>query len=73
MAYRYYQSLLVSQKKNNVERSGDKGISAVPDGNEHMDPDLPVFNGVPEVLHIKFIGKRASIVLETTSDFFSLG
>lgn len=44
----------------------------LPNGNEHVNPDLPVLHSVPEVLHGKFVGEGASVVLKTTCDFLSL-
>lgn len=29
----------------------------LPNGDEHMDPDLPVLDGVPEVLEVVLVGQ----------------
>lgn len=37
-----------------------------------MDPDLPVLDGIPEILGSELIGKRASIFFETARDLLLL-
>src|ERR1700761_7867852 len=44
----------------------------LPDGDEHMDPNLPVFGRVPEILHVELVGEGASVMFETSRDFISL-
>lgn len=41
-------------------------------GDEHVHPDLPVTNGVVEVLEVILIGERAAIEFEATLDFGAL-
>lgn len=37
-----------------------------------MNPDLPVLNGMEEVLHVKFVCKRAAVLFETANDLYLL-
>lgn len=41
-------------------------------GDEHMDPDLPVLEGSLEVLDVELIGKGRTIELETVGDLLTL-
>lgn len=43
------------------------------DGDEHVHPDLPVLEGVPEILEVKLVGERRPIALETGNDLLPLG
>lgn len=45
----------------------------VPNGDEHVNPDLPVLDGAPEVLNTKLIGKRASVFFQATRNLLLLG
>lgn len=38
-----------------------------------MDVDLPVLDGVEEVLDVVFIGERSAVSLKPTVDFFTFG
>ena len=44
-------------------------IHALPNSDEHVDPDLPVFDSLPEVLHAKLVGERAAVIFQATTDF----
>lgn len=44
----------------------------LPDGDEHVHPNLPIFDGVPEVSHIEFVRQPGSVVDKSSRDFISL-
>ena len=44
----------------------------LPDGDEHVNPDLPVLDGIPNVLHGVLVGKGAPVMLEASRNLMSL-
>lgn len=58
---------------NGGKEDGDgveRGVDA--DGDDHVDPDLPVLHGVLEELHVELVGENGAILLKTAEDFLSL-
>lgn len=51
------------EQGDGVERGVDSN------GDEHVDPNLPILKGVPKELHIKFISEGAPIQLQASRDF----
>ena len=53
------------------ERKGVKwGVDA--DGDQHVDVNFPVFDGVEEILRVELICQASPIELQTTVDFILL-
>jgi hypothetical protein len=46
------------------------GVDA--DGDEHVDPDLPVLERIPEVLQVKLVGERRPVALQPGLDLEAL-
>lgn len=44
----------------------------LPNGDEHVNPDFPIFDRTPEVSHIKFVSQAGPVVDEAARDFISL-
>ena len=40
--------------------------------NEHVDINLPVFDGLPDILRVEVVGEMAGVGLEATFYFFAL-
>lgn len=51
-----------------IGREGKKHGKQHTNGNEHMDPDLPVLHGVEDILPRKLVCEAAPVLLETFLD-----
>lgn len=58
---------------NGGEEDGDGVEGDVDaDGDDHVDPDLPILHGVLEELHVELIRENGAILLEAADDFLLL-
>lgn len=61
-----YGNIRWEEERDRVQGSVDSN------GDQHVDVDLPVFEGIHGVLQIKLIGEVSSVMLETSFDFHAL-